>query len=284
MGTLRLGIGVSPLRTEHERLVRTALRRGSEEDLPEIPETLKLEGISADARAICIESWRARALHEHQSSCVFSRLLPQLIEAEASIEYKTVVLRAAMDEIRHAALCMQVVSYLGGEPVIEASLATEVLPEHTSRTPRERALRNVIFASCMSETISASLLAEEREVTTEPRIRRVVEQLSADEILHAKLGWALLEEWLPQLSDDEKEGLGRYLPLAFGVIEAKMLNAMPVGTPLPDALRSELRNLGAMDGSDAREILYAVLEGVIAPRMDELGLPGTRAWSERKTS
>jgi hypothetical protein len=284
MGTLRLGLGTSPLRTEHERLLRTALRRGSEDDLPEIPETLRLEGISPEARAISIETWRARALHEHQSSCVFSRLLPQLIEAEASIEYKTVVLRAAMDEIRHAALCMQVVSYLGGEPVLEAPLATEVLPEHNSRTPRERALRNVIFASCMSETISTSLLAEERELTTEPRIQRIVEQLSADEILHAKLGWALLEEWLPKLTEDERDGLARYLPLAFGVIEAKMLNAMPVGAPFPEPLRTELRGLGAMEGSDGREILYAVLESVIAPRFDELGLPGTRAWNERKTS
>lgn len=284
MGTLRLGVGTSPLRTEHERLIRTALRRGAEDDLPEIPEGLRLEGISPVARQISIEAWRARALHEHQSSCVFSRLLPQLIEAEASIEYKTVVLRAAMDEIRHASLCMQVVRYLGGEPVIEASLATEALPEHPNRTPRERVLRNVIFASCMSETVSTSLLAEERELTTEPRIQRVVEQLSADEILHAKLGWALLEEWLPQLTDDERDGLSRYLPVAFGVIEQKMLNAMPVGTPFPEGLRDELRGLGAIEGHEGREILYAVLEGVVAPRLDELGLPGVRAWNERKTS
>ena len=284
MGTLRLGVGSSPLRTEHERLIRTALRRGAEDDLPEIPEGLLLEGISPLARQISIESWRARALHEHQSSCVFSRLLPQLIEAEASIEYKTCVLRAAMDEIRHASLCMHVVRYLGGDPVIEASLATEALPEHPNRTARERVLRNVIFACCMSETVSTSLLAEERELATEPRIQRIVEQLSADEILHAKLGWALLEEWLPQLTNDERAGLARYLPVVFGVIESKMLNAMPIGAPFPAALREELRGLGAMEGSEGREILYAVLEGVVAPRLDELGLPGMQSWNARKTS
>ncbi len=281
MGLLRLDVGSSALRTEHERLVRTALRRG--EEPPEIAEGSRLEGPYSElALRVAREGWRARALHEHQSSCVFSRLLPQLIEAEAHLEYKTVVLRAAMDELRHAALCMQVVYYLGGTPELEAPLATEPLPEHAGRTPRERALRNVIFASCLSETISTSLLAEEREITTEPRIRRVVEQLSADEILHAKLGWSLLSEWAPLLTDDEREGLVRYLPLALGTIEQKMLGAMPVGPEIPDALREELAALGAVEGRDGREILYAVLEQVIVPRFEELGLPGKRAWAEKR--
>lgn len=283
MGWLRLGVGDSPLRTEHERLVRTALKRG--DPAPEIPDGVRLEGARSEpAVRIAREAWRARALHEHQSACVFSRLLPQLIEAEASIEYKSVVLRAAMDELRHASLCLQVVSYLGGAPELEADLATLPLPEHAGRTPRERALRNVIFASCLSETISTSLLAEEREETTDPRIRRVVEQLSADEILHAKLGWSLLGEWLPLLDADERAGLERYLPLALGTIEAKMLEAMPLPPrPLPEALVRELAGLGAMDGHVAREILYAVLEDVIVPRFEELGLAAAAAWKARHT-
>ena len=283
MGTLRLDVGSSPLRTEHERLLDRALKRG--EPAPEIPEGARLEGdYSPRAVEIAREGWRARALHEHQSACVFSRLLPQLIEAEASVEYKTVVLRASMDEIHHAALCLQLVRYLGGTPEIEGDLATEPLPEHAGRTPRERALRNVIFASCLSETISTSLLAEERELTTEPRIHRVVEQLSADEILHAKLGWSLLGEWLPILTDDERAGLGRYLPLALGTIEQKMLNAMPLPPALPESLRAELAALGAVDGRDAREILYAVIEDVIVPRFEELGLPGKKSWADKRTA
>ncbi len=283
MGWLRLGVGESPLRGEHERLLRTALKRG--EPAPEIPPDAKLEGgYSEIAVRLAREAWRARSLHEHQSACVFSRLLPQLIEAEASIEYKSVVLRAAMDEVRHGSLCLQIVSYLGGEPEAEGDLATLPLPEHTGRSPRERALRNVIFASCLSETIGTSLLAEEREETREPRIRRVVEQLSADEILHAKLGWALLGEWLPALTPDERAGIERYLALALGTIEAKMLEAMPIPRrPLPAALVAELAALGAMDGHVAREILYAVLEDVIVPRFEELGIGAAAAWASRHT-
>jgi hypothetical protein len=283
MGLLRLDVGSSPLRTEHQRLLEKALKRG--EPAPEIPAQARLEGgYSPHAIAIARESWRARALHEHQSACVFSRLLPQLIEAEASVEYKTVVLRASMDEIHHATLCLQLVRYLGGTPEIEGDLESEPLPEHKGRTPRERALRNVIFASCLSETISASLLAEERELATEPRVRRVVEQLSADEILHAKLGWSLLGEWLPALTDDERAGLDRYLPLALGTIEQKMLAAMPMPPPLPAELLAELSAIGVVNAHDAREILYAVVEDVIVPRFEELGLPGRSSWADRRSS
>ena len=44
----------------------------------------------------------------------------------------------------------------------------------------EAALRNAIFVGCLSETVSIALLTEERELTREPVIRRVVDQLAAD--------------------------------------------------------------------------------------------------------
>lgn len=284
MGRLDLSLGASPLRAEHERLVRTALRRGDE--APEIPEGERLAWSGSEvALRIAREGWRARALHEHQSACVFSRLLPQLVEAEAPLPYKSVVLRAAMDELRHASLCFDVVRYLGGEPVLEAELATAPLPEHPGRSARERVLRNVLFASCLSETISTALLAEERELTREPRIQRVVEQLSADETLHARFGWSLLAEWAPVLTADEREGLGRYLPLAFGTIEAKMHGAMPLpppGASLPEALVDELETLGVLQGPEGRAILDEVVLEVIVPRLASLGFDAVAAWDTRR--
>lgn len=282
MATLRLDVGPSPLRTEHERLLRTALRRG--EPAPEIEAGARVDAGAYSPLAIRIAegTWRERMRHEHHSSCVFSRLLPQLIEAEAGLEYKTSVLRMAMDELHHAALCASVVRYLGGDPAIETSLVTEPLPEHPGRSPRERLLRNVLFVSCLSETIATALLAEERERAREPRIARVVEQLSADESLHARLGWSLLGELGPSLDAEERAGIGRYLPIALGSIEAKMHGAMPLGPALPAGTQDELAALGSIGAVAAREILGACLEEVIVPRLEELGWPARSAWKERR--
>ena len=70
--------------------------------------------------------------------------------AEAPLDVKTTVLRAAMDELRHAALCAAVVAPLGGEPEAEADLVQPELPRHAGCTAREVALRNMLFVGCLS--------------------------------------------------------------------------------------------------------------------------------------
>lgn len=164
------------------------------------------------------------------------------------------------------------------------SPSTEPLPEHPGCRPRERALRNVMFACCLSETIAATLLAEERELTTEPAIRGVEEQLAADEILRGRYGWAFLHETWPTLEADARARTERYLPIALGSIEAKMLAAMFEGPAPPEALAAELEALGVTPAARARELLAVVIDEVILPSFEQLGLPARAAWAARRTS
>lgn len=282
MSTLRLNVGASPLRAEHERLLRSALRRG-DKDPEGAFENAALEGsYSKRALTIAQNTWRARVVHEHHSAAVFSRLLPQLMEAEASLEFKTTVLRMSMDELRHASLCAKVVELLGGSADVEADLCTQPLPAHDDATRVEAALRNIMFVGCMSETVSISLLTEERELTREPVIRRVVDQLAADEVLHAKLGWSYLGATWPQLDDAQRKRTNDYLPVAFGHLERKMLGAMPDVGKVDKALADELEALGCMMPSEGRELLYATIDEVIAPRLKDYGLDALNAWNSRR--
>jgi hypothetical protein len=59
---------------------------------------------------------------------------------------------------------------------------------------------------------------------------------------------------------------------------------MPMPPPLPAELRAELSAIGVVNAHDAREILYAVVEDVIVPRFEELGLPGRSSWADRRSS
>lgn len=279
---LRVEVGDSPLRSEHERLLRTALRRGSKDPEGALA-TGRLEGSYSEvALRLARNTWRARMVHEHHSAAVFSRLLPQLMAAGADLEFKTSVLRMSMDELRHASLCAGVVSLLGGEPEAEADLVTHPLPEHEDATPIEAALRNVMFVGCLSETVSIALLTEERELTAEPVIARVVDQLAADEVLHARLGWSYLASVWPTLDATQRARTDAYLPIAFGYLEAKMLEAMPLVRDLPATLREEAEALGCLASEDGRELLYATLEEVIAPRLRDYGLDAMAAWRRRR--
>ena len=279
MAKLRLDVGPGPLRAEHERLIRTALRRGDRDPEAALAEG-SLEGeYSERALQLARNTWRQRMVHEHQSAAVFARLLPQLMAAGATLEHKTTVLRMAMDELRHASLCAGVVSLLGGEPEAETDLRTEPLPEHEDGDAVEACLRNVMFVGCLSETVSIALLTEERELTREPVIERVVAQLAADEVLHAKLGWSYLAATWPELDDAGRERMARYLPVAFGYLREKMHGAMPLGVTVEGALKDELEALGVMSSEDGRELFAATVEAVIVPRLEDHGLPAREAWA-----
>ena len=271
---LSLAVGKSALAAEHHRLVRTALRRGEKD--PEMAlQSAQLHGQYPESvLAIAATAWTARMVHEHHSAAVFSRLLPQFMAAGAPLEFKTTVLRMAMDELRHASLCASVAVLCGGRGEVIADLSTAELSEHVDTTRRVASLRNALFVG-LSETISIALLTEERELATEPAIHAVLDQLAADEVLHAKLGWSYFGHLWPLLNTDERTALAAYIPVALGFLEKKMLGAMPLpsGVDYPAPVRQQLTALGVMHSEDGRELMYATLESVIEPALKEHGLP-----------
>jgi hypothetical protein len=227
---------------------------------------------SPRALELAADIWRRRMVHEHQSSAVFSRLHPQLIEAEASFATKTAVLEAALDELHHAMLAGSIVALAGGEPSAELDLATEPLPEHADVPPKVAALRNVIFASCMSETVSVALLTEEREDTREPWIAAVVGELLKDEIQHAHLGWNHLAETWPKLDRAARAQVAEYIPAAAAHLERSMLAAMPLGAARSAELDGELTALGVLASTAARELYFETFRSIVVPQLRAHGL------------
>ncbi|MBK8172306.1 MAG: hypothetical protein IPK60_18445 [Sandaracinaceae bacterium] len=279
-GKLRVAVGDSALRVEHDRLFRVALRRGKDDNFLESRD--KISGTYTDrALAAARSLWSRRLIQEHQSAAVFARLLPQLIEAEASLEFKTTVLRMSMDELHHAAICGRVLDALSAAPEIETELATEALPEHADASPLERALRNVMFVSCLSETYAVAITAEEKQNVREPIISRAIERIHADESLHARFGWHYLAEYIPHLSPEALQRTNAYLRVAFGYLQAKELEAMPLAGSFPQALIDECAALGVSDTNDARSLFFETVTHVIIPELEKLGLDATTAWRNR---
>jgi hypothetical protein len=278
-GWLRVEPGDGPLRAEYDRICRRLLERGDAS--PEItPGTVLVGNYSAEAQAIARANWLARMRQEHDSAAVFAGMLPQLVEAGCSLEMKTVVLRSAIDELRHAALCGQVATMLGGEPVVEANLHPRELPRHEGCSPLERIVRNVLFVSCISETVAVAVLTDERDHVREPNVDRVLQQLAGDETLHARIGWIFVRENWPKLDNDARERMHDYLAAALGYYERRVAE---VATPhrLEPALVDEARALGFAYGAEVREIVRETLETVVVPQLAACGPDARRAWASR---
>lgn len=279
-GTLRVDVSDSALRTEHERLLRTTLRRGDALAVSEAP-PVDASKYSASAIEAARSLWRRRLIQEHQSAAVFSRLLPQLIEAEAPLEYKTTVLRMSMDELHHAAICGDVLTALGVPPEVNTELRTEPLPDHADATPAESVLRNIMFVCCLSETFAVAITAEEREQAREPVIQAAIDRIHSDETLHARFGWIYLAHALPTLGEEALARTNAYLAQAFAYLEKKELEAMPRTAPFAESLIAECSALGVSDTASARELFYETIENVIVPGLQKLGLDATTAWDGR---
>ena len=215
---------------------------------------------------------------EHRSTAVFGALALQLVEANASLDAKLVMLRMAQDELRHTATCGEVVHALGGESAFIADVHVEPLAQHRTCTVEERALRNVIYTTCLSEMVAVARLADELEAMRDPFLRDATRRLLADEVLHGQFGFHYLEAWRAFL-DERPEGmrsLERYLQHAFAVLEQALVPPMREYRLSDDELA-----LGLSPYERGRAIFYETMQEAVVPGLERFGLGAARAWRAR---
>jgi hypothetical protein len=272
---VRVGIAGSgtPLEKEH-RLVDEALARCSTNVTAFDAGAYAPRAIEA-ARA----AWRERMSVEHRSTVVFSQLATQLFEANATLDAKIVMLRMAQDELRHTETCAEVLVALGAEPACGFDPRVRPLARHVGCTTEERALRNVIYTTCLSEMIAVARLADEIEQTRDPFLRDATRRLLADEVLHGQFGFFYLEAWRPWLGAHRAvvRSLERYLRHAFAVLEEELAPDVP-SQPLDD----DERALGLPEMERSRAIVFATIESAIVPGIERFGIDAGTAWRRRK--
>ncbi|MCB9748813.1 MAG: ferritin-like domain-containing protein [Myxococcales bacterium] len=236
-------------------------------------EAPELAALSSDARASAIETWRGRMVNEHASARVFAGLIPQLMRAELDAGRQAEVAEMIADELRHARQCAAVVAALGGAPIGELPALSDV-PAHADAEPLEGLLRNIISVSCMSETVAVALISAERMNTGPAALKRVLGDILADEVQHARFGWRLLEELAPRLPAAMKRRLGVYLVTAFAHLREHELAHLPA-RPAPSRAAEAV---GVCDGHEARRLFLDTVRDVIIPGLEDHGLPAAAAW------
>jgi hypothetical protein len=263
----------TPVAADYARDASTLLR--CERHVHEFDASLYRPETIERARAM----WSFRMEAEHRSTSVFAALCGQIMEAGAPLDMQGAVLRMALDELRHAEVCAEVVRALGGKVEREVANPTAALARHAGSSAHERAARNVIYGACMSETVNCARFVQALETTTDPLIRDVTRQLLSDEAKHSQFGFHYLESvqgWL----DDEKDARRRlsvYLRFAFASLERDM-SARDMAQR---QLQADERAIGLPDALTQREIFYTTVEAAIIPGLERFGLSASEAWKAR---
>ena len=272
---LSLALSGTKIEREHARLVEAL--EGARPD----PSTFDASAYDAATLSQARTFWRARLEAEHRSVSVFLLLGAQLIEANATLDAKTIMLRLAQDELRHTELCGLVLRAMGEEPRVEVDLNVAPLATHAGCSVEERALRNVIYACCLSEMIAVGRLVDALETTTDPFVREVTRSIVADEVMHGQFGFLYLEACRAYLETrpDVRASLEEYCRHAFAVLERELVHERlrGVAKPLPGAVA-----LGVIDPDRAREVFYGTIEAAIVPGLEQHGIEASHAFRERR--
>jgi hypothetical protein len=244
------------------------------------PQAVVFDAAQYDPHAVAEarEMWRTRMRAEHESVPVLAALATQLIEAGATLDAQAVVLRIAIDEIRHAEICGEAVRALGGEPSCEIN-ELPTLPVFRGVSAEERALRNVIFGHALVESVNTAQLVDMLDTMSDPYLREATRRLLADEVQHAAFGFEYLAAWKPWLDGhpEARQSLTRYLRTAFAELER-----VRSGSALPPRHRTaDEVALGIADPARITVVFHQTVEGAIVPALEAFGLDAGSSWRAR---
>ena len=221
--------------------------------------------------------WKKRMVDEYGSTTVFSALVAQLVEANASLDTSAVVLKMSQDELRHAETCGHVVLAMGGSIAVRRDTTVRPIAIHAGCSVEERALRNVLV-TCLSEMYSIAFFVASLDRMSDSYLRAITRSLLADEILHGRFGFFYLEgcaDWLAG-QPEVRQSVSRYLRHVFAVCEREF-----VREPIERSIGVDADALGLVPNELAGEVFRETMEKAVAPGLEVFGLDALRAWRTR---
>jgi hypothetical protein len=250
----------TPLESEHHRLMR---RRATP-----IPWAESTVAALTDAeRARLAGTWMRRSEAEYLAVSTFSVLAIDLVAAMAPADVISLCLRAGIDEVRHAEMCMRMVEIYSGERKLPPPGMSQ-LPDDPSRPKLHQALANTMLVSCVSETYATTVLSATRDLTVDPTARAVLTAIYSDEVMHARLGWSYLRYSIELGGQGVIDAAAEMLPRALRGVANVVERERPVGEVTP-----AVRDHGLMTPAEERVIFASCVRDVLVPGFAALGIP-----------
>jgi hypothetical protein len=150
-------------------------------------------------------------------------------------------------------------------------------PRFGDAPPEVSRLLHLVTNCCVNETIASAQLRSMMKAAVNPLVREVTRLLLADEVDHARIGWAVLGS--PRLSPELRWHVGRALPALLRLAERVWLSERPVFTvPVPVGH-------GYLPDAEAIEVTFDALDSLVFPGLARVGVDitlGQEFWRRRR--
>jgi hypothetical protein len=241
-------------------------RRATNDDpLAGLPEDPSIDALDSSVREGLGRQWANRATAELRVASVFSVVARGLFETGADPQVLRIAARAVSDEVRHAEICNHLAERYLGCSVAWPKPGPVPIPRLRRAPHALRPTLHAVAMGCVNETIASAWLEKSLRETTSPLVRAALRELIADDIHHARLGWAHVASSF--VSSKMRRELGTWLPL---LLEAA------AGGWLRDTKETLVEGHpahGVPSLATTRDVVRETVLGVVLPGFDELGVP-----------
>ncbi len=240
-----------------------------------LPDDPSIDALDADLRERLGEHWAARATAELRVASIFSYVAAGLLEWGADAAVLHIASRAVSDEVRHAEICRRVAERYYGHPVDWPAPGRGSMPNLARAPGKLRATLHAVAMGCVNETIASAWLETSLHDATSPLVRAALRELMADDIHHARLGWAHLASAF--VGPDTRRELGTWLP---ALLDAA---ARPWIRTSPGKIAEGCVTHGVPSDETTRAVVRDTLNAVVLPGFESLGVPVAtgREWCAR---
>ncbi len=218
-----------------------------------------VSSLSADERAELATAWARDGAFEHASVASFSRFALELMAVGAPPELISAAHAAAMDEVRHAKLCLTLASHYAGSVLEPAPFPFDGRVAVSSDLV-DLAMR-VTNEGAIGETISAVIASEQLAHAQDPAVRDALAVIAEDEARHAELAFRTLAWAIRVGGRDVAEAISNAFVQAMRDIDVSGASENPA-----------LAAHGRLDAATLRRAAKRGMDEVLRPAMSALRL------------
>ena len=174
----------------------------------------EVPALRPDVRALAQRAWLERARSEYVGVMIAHKLWGMLVDANAPHDIQELALRMTLDEQRHLGLCIAAAEALGAEPDVGFEVE-ELQQARTAAALDDQLVEMLAGTYAVGEVVALRLVTHTIKDLPPSGFRDVLRSIAADEVLHGRIGQAVLAsvrdgcDWLRWPGDEAVRAMGR---------------------------------------------------------------------------
>jgi len=237
---------------------------------------LDVAEVPAELRGELVATWSQRFLTEFRSVQVMHRFLGELLATGEPLEVYAGAVELVADEIRHMALCADLLRALGAPVNWPEPQELTKKAEFRAAPPIQRALATAISMLVVNETLSVAYVRDLHARCDQPTVKALLAATVEDEAGHEDFGWEYVAKSLQRFPSDS---LPMWRQIVQDALHPQRSAAERIVTGLPEEKRTleawpdmERARWGLFSPERQALLCLQTIRTGLVPRLTKLGL------------